>query len=412
MTNADRQNKSAAHAMPSSIAIKKVAPDARKFGESLKILFTWKSSIYQMLWKHVVLYYAIYVALSLLERFALSEDAREVFKKVAKRCAEHSSSINLAIMLGFFTSTAIQRLFTTLITMPGTYSTTAIFSMALKPNVPECRQMIATFARWQLLSWVLMFRVVCKPLRRIFPDLVSLQRAGLVLPAEKVLLEQEEASGNDAPKSLIVIEWTLMLLRECQEKKYYFYEPNVLKCVEVLMVYKKKCSNTIKFGLYNIPRALIQTVVIAVYSLGVMTILGRGLSKGGSGYGNDDDVLQVIADFFPLLPLLHFFVYLSWLTLGRAAVNPFGDDDSDFDIPKMIVDHIEDSKRLLALYDKKMPAVFQDASEHVTNCGRFSRQSTVLDVPDVNGYFQRLDSQETLTFKSLPEEERTITADL
>ena len=115
-------------------------------------------------------------------------------------------------MLGFFTSTAIQRLFATLIAMPGTYSTTAIFIMALKPNIPECRQMIATFARWQLLSWVLMFRVICKPLRRIFPDMISLQRAGLLLPEEKVLLDQEEAAGNDAPRSLIVVECKYLLV--------------------------------------------------------------------------------------------------------------------------------------------------------------------------------------------------------
>lgn len=50
----------------------------------------------------------------------------------------------------------------------------------------------------------------------------------------------------------------LLLLRECQEREYFFYPPNVLKNVEALMAYKKKCSNTIKFGLYNIPRPLIQ----------------------------------------------------------------------------------------------------------------------------------------------------------
>jgi hypothetical protein len=40
-------------------------------------------------------------------------------------------------MLGFFTNTALQRLFTTQMTIPGTDRITTLFTMSLKPNLPE-----------------------------------------------------------------------------------------------------------------------------------------------------------------------------------------------------------------------------------------------------------------------------------
>lgn len=37
---------------------------------------------------------------------------------------------------------------------------------------------IEQFVRWQLLAWVLTFRNVCRPLRKMYPDLKSLQTTG------------------------------------------------------------------------------------------------------------------------------------------------------------------------------------------------------------------------------------------
>ena len=38
---------------------------------------------------------------------------------------------------------------------------------------------IEQFARWTVLAWLLTFRTVSKPLRAMYPDMISLQRAGM-----------------------------------------------------------------------------------------------------------------------------------------------------------------------------------------------------------------------------------------
>ena len=39
---------------------------------------------------------------------------------------------------------------------------------------------IELYSRWLLLSWILTFRMVSKPLYKKYPDLVSLQRDGML----------------------------------------------------------------------------------------------------------------------------------------------------------------------------------------------------------------------------------------
>jgi hypothetical protein len=36
-----------------------------------------------------------------------------------------------------------------------------------------------------------------------------------------------------------------------------------------------------------------------------------------------------------------YFLYLSWLRFGAMASNPFGEDDDDIDITKLLQSHIE-----------------------------------------------------------------------
>lgn len=49
-----------------------------------------------------------------------------------------------------------------------------LFQLRLKGH-----QIVQQYARWVLLGWALTFRLICKPLKRVFPDLLSLENAGM-----------------------------------------------------------------------------------------------------------------------------------------------------------------------------------------------------------------------------------------
>ena len=59
------------------------------------------------------------------------------FEALTAYFARYTRSFNWMIMLGFFTNTALHRLFTMQMTTPGTAKTTTVFIMSLKQDLPE-----------------------------------------------------------------------------------------------------------------------------------------------------------------------------------------------------------------------------------------------------------------------------------
>jgi hypothetical protein len=72
------------------------------------------------------------------------------FMALAKYCSRNENSFNFMIMLGFFTSTAMQRLFAMQTMMPGTAKVIGCFTLAIKPNMPEVSVPVSGFT-WKNL---------------------------------------------------------------------------------------------------------------------------------------------------------------------------------------------------------------------------------------------------------------------
>ncbi|XP_032779506.2 bestrophin-4 [Daphnia magna] len=377
--------------VPSLQAVKRTAPNARYF-DSIKTLFRWKGSIYRLVWRHFLLYYVLYVTLSLIYEFVLNNSGKRHFEAVTRYFSKSASTLNLMIMLGFFTSTTLQRLFTMQTAVPGTAKTISTFLMSLKTDLPEGSIIVFQYARWAVLSWILALRSVCKPLRKKYPDMISLQRKGLLRPFERLILERAETDGELTPRPLIVIDWMLLLLKECLTYGRYNNKSSHHKNVEMLLAFKKSCGNMIKFATKNMPHAVIQAVILAVYYFGLVTMMARDLSSPlpipyqslqagkpdaqGESFNEDsvdeiltykdtsrpdqDVIVKAIILYVPLMPLMQFFIFFAWLTFGRMAVNPFGEDETDIDIEHLLQSHIDDYRRLGTLYSLKLENLFPD----------------------------------------------------
>ena len=59
------------------------------------------------------------------------------FEALSTYFSKSASTLNLMIMLGFFTSTTLQRLFAMQTSIPGTARIITSFVMSLKPSLPE-----------------------------------------------------------------------------------------------------------------------------------------------------------------------------------------------------------------------------------------------------------------------------------
>ena len=77
-------------------------------------------------------------------------------------------------------------------------------------------------------------------------------------------------------------------------------------------------------------------MTLAVYTYFLTTLMGRQFLDPSKNYdGHEVDF------YFPVFTFLQFFFYMGWLKVAEVLINPFGEDDDDFDMNWLIDRHLQ-----------------------------------------------------------------------
>ncbi|CAJ1053788.1 bestrophin-2 [Xyrichtys novacula] len=96
--------------------------------------------------------------------------------------------------------------------------------------------------------------------------------------------------------------------------------------LEELNAFRGKCSMLFHYDMISVPLVYTQVVTLAVYSFFLVCLIGRQFLDPTQGYpGHDLDL------YIPIFTLLQFFFYAGWLKVAEQLINPFGEDDDDFE---------------------------------------------------------------------------------
>lgn len=328
-----------------------IEPTASKFGTSCLSLFRWKRSFFKLVWKQVVVYYIVYVTLTLIYSYVFDDQLKASFDALAHYVSKYSVSIPVALLLGFFNSVAMGRWFSIVSSIPGTSKIITQFIVTLKDDLPYGKTIIDEYSRYVLLNWVLIFRIVCKPLRKRYPTMMSLQTSGFLSLKERIYLEDiEDRDGRDT-LPLIVSNWLVIFLKEVDRGNCFGRLTDCERHVDAVLALKKRGGNVIKFATNNIPIALVQSVTIAIYCLGFVSVMGHQFSE-------KNVYTRIISGYFPFLYAMPYFLYYAWLKVGRIAADPFGEDEDDIDIVTLFQKHVTDSIRQRDIYNKRFGHLF------------------------------------------------------
>lgn len=200
-----------------------VSSTASEFGESVKSLFRWKNSFFKLIWKQVVLYCLAYVTVTLIYNFALNRKQKANVEALAEQVGKYTTNLPVGLLLGFFTSSALNRWFSMTNSMPGTSQPISVFVDSLRVETPDGPERLEQYARYVLLLWLLTFRNVSKALRHKYPSLLAIQKSGFLTETERQVLELQKTKNPSGRVNLplIVFDWLNVLIRDTAKKEYY-----------------------------------------------------------------------------------------------------------------------------------------------------------------------------------------------
>ena len=122
-------------------------------------------------------------------------------------------------------------------------------------------------------------------------------------------------------------------------------------CLIIKLTFQEFCEFRAKCGLLwcydwvSIPMVYTQVVTLATYLFFIFTIVGR---QKIDGYQGDKRMPsgRIVLDidlYFPVYTVLQFFFYMGLLKVAEQLINPFGDDDEDFELNWLIDRHVKAS---------------------------------------------------------------------
>ena len=109
--------------------------------------------------------------------------------------------------------------------------------------------------------------------------------------------------------------------------------------------FRAKCGLLWCYDWVSIPMVYTQVVTLATYLFFIFTIVGRQKIEGYQGDKRMPSGRMVldIDLYFPVYTVLQFFFYMGLLKVAEQLINPFGDDDEDFELNWLIDRHVKAS---------------------------------------------------------------------
>ncbi|XP_053929589.1 bestrophin-4 [Cuculus canorus] len=321
-----------------------------RFGGFSKLLFRWKGSIYKLLYKEFIVFVVLYAMLSLLYRWLLTEEQKRLYTKVAQYCNRSTDLIPMSFVLGFYVTLIVNRWWAQYTSIPLPDQLMCVISSNVHGKDERGRILRRTLIRYANLSAVLILRSVSTRVLKRFPTMDHVVEAGFMTQDE---LKKFESLYSDFNKYWIPCVWFTNLAAQARRDGRIRDDVALRLLMDELNLYRAKCSMLFHYDWISIPLVYTQVVTIAVYSFFAFCLIGRQfLEPLEPGQEGDLDM------YVPLSTLLQFFFYAGWLKVAEQIINPFGEDDDDFETNKLIDRNLQVS--LLSvddMYQNLPPAV-------------------------------------------------------
>nr|ABD64823.1 Best1 [Drosophila virilis] len=326
----------------------------RGFGCFLKLLL----SIYKLVWLDLLAFLTLYYLLNLVYRFALNESQKETFEAIVAYCNSYRDLIPLSFVLGFYVSIVMTRWWNQYTSIPWPDPIAVFVSSNVHGQDERGRVMRRTIMRYVCLCLTMVLANISPRVKKRFPGLNNLVEAGLLNENERTIIETMNKSFPRPSKHWLPIVWAASIITRARKEGRIRDDFAVKTIIDELNKFRGQCGLLISYDTISVPLVYTQVVTLAVYSYFLTCCMGQqwtnGKVVGTSSYLNKVDL------YFPVFTTLQFFFYMGWLKVAESLINPFGEDDDDFEVNWMVDRNLQVSYLIVDEMHHDHPELLKD----------------------------------------------------
>ncbi|XP_073993084.1 bestrophin-4-like isoform X2 [Rhodnius prolixus] len=323
-------------------------------GGFTRLLFMWRGSLYKLIYRELLLFLIAFGLLSALYRNAFTLEQKRLFEKVVIYCDTFINLIPLSFVLGFYVAYVAGRWWQQYTAIPWPDKVMHSLALYVGGNDEQGRILRRTLMRYLNLSLVLVLRSISSAVKRRFPTMDHIVEAGFMTPLElEMFLSVPNVEFNTY---WIPCTWFICLLKDAKKNKMLINDMQGLKLImEEFNEFRSKCGLLWSYDWISIPLVYTQVVTLATYSFFLAALVGRQYVEEAKKQ------LQMEIDIYlPVFTILQFFFFMGLLKVAEQLINPFGDDDEDFELNWLIDRHTKVSYLGVDILMAKAPPLVKD----------------------------------------------------
>lgn len=315
-----------------------------------KLLLRWRGSIYKLLYREMFIFIALYFTLSAMYRHMLNEDQKIIFESLAKYCEKFTDLIPLSFVLGFYVSIVVGRWWQQYLSVP--WPDKAVMAIAAYVNGTDERGRVIrrTMARYLSLLSALTFQGISTAVKKRFPTLDHMEEAGLMTKEERRVYDSIPVSHG---KWWVPAQWFVALAVRARKEGRIKDDILLKHLLQEMHEFRGCCGMLFSYDWISIPLVYTQVVTLAIYTYFLATVMGRQYLKS-SGVDREIDL------YIPIFTLLQFFFYMGWLKVAEQLINPFGEDDDDFELNWCLDRNLQISFQIVDDMHQRHPRLVRD----------------------------------------------------
>ena len=310
-----------------------------------------------------------FFSVSLIYRFALEEYQKRQFEKLSQFCNRWIDIIPLSFLLGFYVSVVYQRWWEMFLAIPWPTSLALTTTAHVYGHDDRSRLMRRSILRYGCLAIAMVFSCISPPVRRRFPTMMHFKDAGLLNDNEHNILE---GIKTQYPKYFVPLVWSTSIVRRARKEGKIGDDVSKKVLIEKINDIRQGCMMLLNYDWIPIPlgkndmlilfflifflKEYTQVVTLSVYSYFLAALFGRQfLDPSQKIEGNEIDI------YFPVFTSLQFVFYVGWLKVAECLINPFGEDDDDFELNLIIDWNLKLSYLIVDEMHAEHPEMIKDA---------------------------------------------------